>query len=88
VPPALEPGTYPFTVFRLVELAAGFGFVYACWLLIGDRLNEIRTWLNDRSRIIDREPCVVAPPVFIAMRGGQRRKRIVNLQTARGWRIS
>lgn len=39
---AFEPGTFPFTVFRLVELAAGFGFVYACWLLIGDRLNEMR----------------------------------------------
>jgi hypothetical protein len=27
----LEPGTFPFAVFRLVELAAGFGFVYASW---------------------------------------------------------
>jgi len=53
---ALEPGTFPFAVFRLVELAAGFGFVYACWRLIGDRLDEMRTWLDNRSRMIDREP--------------------------------
>jgi hypothetical protein len=53
---ALEPGTFPFAVFRLVELAAGFGFVYASWRWIGDRLEEMRTWLDNRSRMIDREP--------------------------------
>jgi hypothetical protein len=46
----LEPGTFLFGVFRLVELAAGFGFVYACWRLIGDRLDEMRSWLDSRSR--------------------------------------
>jgi hypothetical protein len=53
---ALEPGTFPFAVFRLVELAAGFGFVYACWRWVGDWLNEMRTWLGNRSRTIDHEP--------------------------------
>lgn len=45
----LEPGTFPFAVFRLVELAAGFGFVYACWRLLGDRLDEMSNWLHNRS---------------------------------------
>jgi len=53
---ALEPGTFPFTVFRLVELAAGCGFVLACWCWIGGPLDEIRTWLNSWSRMSDREP--------------------------------
>jgi hypothetical protein len=52
----LEPGTLSFAVFRLVEFAAGFGFLYACWRLIGDRLDEMRAWLDNRARIADREP--------------------------------
>lgn len=52
---ALEPGTFPFAVFRLVELAAGCGFVFACWCLTFGWLDEISTWLDNRSRMIDRK---------------------------------
>jgi hypothetical protein len=52
----LESGTFPFAVFRLVELAAGFGFVYTCWRWISDRLDQMSAWLDNKSRIIDREP--------------------------------
>ena len=45
----LTPGTFAFAVFRLVELAAGCGFVYACWRWIGDRLDEMHNWLHNRS---------------------------------------
>jgi hypothetical protein len=53
---ALEPGTFPFAVFRLVELAAGCAFVFACWRWIGGWLGEISTWLDNWSRMIDHEP--------------------------------
>ena len=53
---ALEPGSFSFAVFRLVELAAGFGFVFACWCWTGGWLDEISTWFDNRSRMIDREP--------------------------------
>jgi hypothetical protein len=47
---------FSFAVFRLVELAAGCGFVFACWCWTGGWLDEISTWLDNRSRMIDREP--------------------------------
>jgi hypothetical protein len=55
-PIALEPGTFSVAVFRLVELAACCGFVFAWWRWIGGRLDEMSTWLDNRSRMIDREP--------------------------------